>query len=179
MTSTLHVHRMRSPIGTLILASRDGALCALEYEELEAQLRASLRARFGAGVAPAEGGDVDGLGARIRAYLEGDLQALRAIPAAPGGTPFQREVWAALREIPPGETTTYGGLAARLGRPAASRAVGLACARNPVAIVVPCHRVVGASGALTGYAGGLQRKRWLLAHEARALRVSALAASRS
>lgn len=84
---------------------------------------------------------------------------------APIGTAFQRTVWAALREIPYGSTESYGGLAARIGQPTASRAVGLANGRNPIAIVVPCHRVIGASGMLTGYAGGLDRKRWLLDHE--------------
>ncbi|MBK8447280.1 MAG: methylated-DNA--[protein]-cysteine S-methyltransferase [Micropruina sp.] len=84
---------------------------------------------------------------------------------APTGTAFQRTVWAALREIPYGRTESYGALAARIGQPTASRAVGLANGRNPIAIVVPCHRVIGASGTLTGYAGGLDRKRWLLDHE--------------
>ena len=83
----------------------------------------------------------------------------------PRGTDFQRRVWAALREIPYGATWTYGRLAAHLGAPGAARAVGLANGRNPLTIVVPCHRVVGASGALTGYAGGFDRKAWLLAHE--------------
>ncbi len=83
------------------------------------------------------------------------------------GSPFQRRVWQALLEIPYGATTTYGELALRLGKPGAARAVGLANGRNPFAIVVPCHRVVGARGALTGYGGGLERKRWLLDHERR------------
>jgi len=87
------------------------------------------------------------------------------VPVRAGGTPFQRVVWAALREIPPGRTTSYGQLAARLGRPGASRAVGLANGANPVAIAVPCHRVIGADGTLTGYGGGIERKRWLLEHE--------------
>ena len=83
-----------------------------------------------------------------------------------GGTEFQRRVWRALRDIPHGQTVSYGELARRLGQPAAVRAVGLANGRNPLSIVVPCHRVVGANGALTGYGGGIERKRWLLAHEA-------------
>ncbi len=85
---------------------------------------------------------------------------------APEGTPFQKQVWKALADVPFGETTTYGALAARLGKPpGASRAVGAANGANPLAIVVPCHRVIGADGSLTGYAGGLERKRWLLEHE--------------
>ena len=81
------------------------------------------------------------------------------------GTPFQRRVWAALRDIPYGETVSYGELAAALGRPTASRAVGLANGKNPISIIVPCHRVVGADGSMTGYGGGLERKRWLLSFE--------------
>ncbi len=103
--------------------------------------------------------------AQLDAYFAGDLRAFD-VPLAVAGTPFQRAVWAALCEVPYGTTTTYGALAARLGRPAAARAVGAANGRNPISILVPCHRVVGASGALTGYAGGVERKRWLLAHEA-------------
>jgi methylated-DNA-[protein]-cysteine S-methyltransferase len=87
------------------------------------------------------------------------------LPVETGGTPFQREVWHALREIPCGTTTSYGKLAELIGRPAAMRAVGLANGANPVAVVVPCHRVIGANGSLTGYGGGIERKRWLLDHE--------------
>lgn len=98
-------------------------------------------------------------------YWAGDRTAFE-LPLDPVGTPFQQRVWAALREIPHGETRTYGWIAARIGQPTAVRAVGLANGRNPLSIVVPCHRVVGASGALTGYAGGIDRKRFLLEHEA-------------
>jgi methylated-DNA-[protein]-cysteine S-methyltransferase len=90
------------------------------------------------------------------------------LPLAPAGTPFQQRVWQALRAIPYGRTESYGALAARLGQPGAGRAVGLANGQNPIAIVIPCHRVIGAGGALTGYGGGLERKRWLLALEASA-----------
>ncbi len=89
----------------------------------------------------------------------------RLAAGAAGGTDFQRRVWAALREIPSGTTRTYGDIAAELGEPGAARAVGLANGANPVAIVVPCHRVIGSAGALTGFGGGLERKRWLLEHE--------------
>jgi methylated-DNA-[protein]-cysteine S-methyltransferase len=89
------------------------------------------------------------------------------LDVAPCGSPFQLDVWTALREIPFGETVTYGELARRMGRPGSARAIGSAVGRNPVGIVIPCHRVVGAGGALTGYAGGLDRKRWLLDHERR------------
>src|SRR5205085_9923425 len=103
---------------------------------------------------------------QLREFFAGERTAFE-LPLRPAGTPFQRAVWDALLEVPYGETTGYGALAQRLGRPGAARAVGLANARNPLAIVVPCHRVVGASGALTGYAGGLERKRFLLELEAR------------
>ncbi|HEY9378976.1 MAG TPA: methylated-DNA--[protein]-cysteine S-methyltransferase [Jiangellaceae bacterium] len=89
------------------------------------------------------------------------------LPLRPAGTPFQHEVWAALQTIPYGEVRSYGEIAAQIGRPGASRAVGLANGRNPIAVIVPCHRVIGASGSLTGYGGGLPRKRLLLDLEAR------------
>ncbi len=101
---------------------------------------------------------------QLEAYFSGELTRFH-IPLAAHGTEFQRRVWDALREIPYGETTSYGTLAESIGRPDACRAVGLANGRNPISIVVPCHRVIGASGALTGYGGGIERKRWLLAHE--------------
>jgi methylated-DNA-[protein]-cysteine S-methyltransferase len=98
---------------------------------------------------------------QLAAYFAGQLTRF-SLPLSPRGTEFQRQVWAALQEIPYGQTVTYGQLAADLGRPAASRAVGLANGRNPVSIVVPCHRVIGSDGSLTGYGGGLDRKRYLL-----------------
>lgn len=101
----------------------------------------------------------------LEAYFQGDLGALEAIEVAPEGTPFQRRVWEALRAIRVGTTSTYGELARAIGSPTASRAVGAANRENPVWIVIPCHRVIGASGQLTGYAGGLEVKRWLLQHE--------------
>ena len=102
--------------------------------------------------------------AQLADYFAGRRLAFE-VPLAPVGTAFQRKVWLALREIPYGRTTTYGEIAAGLGRPTASRAVGLANGRNPLAVIVPCHRVIGANGALTGFGGGLSRKRWLLEHE--------------
>lgn len=101
----------------------------------------------------------------LKAYFAGELAAIEGIRVATGGTDFQRSVWMALRKIPLGETISYGALASRLKCPRSARAVGLANGANPVGIVVPCHRVIGADGSLTGYGGGLQRKRWLLEHE--------------
>jgi methylated-DNA-[protein]-cysteine S-methyltransferase len=105
----------------------------------------------------------------LDAYFRGEVHAVDAIDVDPDGTSFQRRVWAALRTIPVGETTSYGAIARALGMPTASRAVGAANGANPIWIVVPCHRVIGASGALTGYAGGLDVKRRLLAHEREAV----------
>ncbi|MBC53507.1 MAG: cysteine methyltransferase [Gammaproteobacteria bacterium] len=103
---------------------------------------------------------------QLAAYFAGELQHFD-VPLAGIGTQFQQRVWQALCEIPYGVTESYGALAARIGKPSASRAVGMANGRNPIGIIVPCHRVLGASGALTGYGGGLERKQWLLAHERR------------
>jgi methylated-DNA-[protein]-cysteine S-methyltransferase len=146
---------LSTPLGLLSLALEGGKVRA-------ARFLASARGR---GPGEASGEVEAGLAARLRAYFEGRPRALDGAPVEPEGTPFQQEVWAALRRIPPGEVRTYGELARELGRPGAARAVGGACARNPVALLVPCHRAVGAGGGLTGYAYGLERKRWLLAHE--------------
>jgi methylated-DNA-[protein]-cysteine S-methyltransferase len=161
----LLVDSLISPIGPVTLASDERALVALDFGGPDEGVLARLRARFGADVTVREAADPQGFTSRLRAYLAGELDALAAVPVDGGGTAFQRRVWAALREIPAGETASYSALAARLGAPGASRAVGLANGRNPIAIAVPCHRVIGADGSLTGYAGGLERKRWLLAHE--------------
>ncbi|MCB9763325.1 MAG: methylated-DNA--[protein]-cysteine S-methyltransferase [Alphaproteobacteria bacterium] len=110
-------------------------------------------------------GDPHGVIAALDAYFGGALDALEDLPVDPQGTDFQQRVWAALRGVRPGRTTSYGALAAALGSPGASRAVGAANGANRVALIIPCHRVVGADGSLTGYAGGVWRKRWLLEHE--------------
>jgi methylated-DNA-[protein]-cysteine S-methyltransferase len=109
--------------------------------------------------------DPGGLTSALRAYFGGELAAIDELPVVLDGTPFQETVWRALRRIPCGETRSYGELARAIGKPAAVRAVGLANGSNPIGVVVPCHRVIGTDGSLTGYGGGLHRKRWLLAHE--------------
>ena len=150
-----------APIGTLLLTADSAGLTGVYFEPH----------RWGPSateVAEWRRGDVDRVLARTRvqlaAYLAGELTTFD-LPLAPRGTPFQERVWRALREIPFGTTVTYGELARRLGDPRATRAVGAANGRNPLSIVVPCHRVVGAAGTLTGFGGGIARKRWLLAHE--------------
>jgi methylated-DNA-[protein]-cysteine S-methyltransferase len=153
-----------SAIGVLVVVVRDGRLCALDYEDCRRRMLASLESRYGV-IELRRSADPFGVSAKVRAYLEGDLVALDAIPVETGGTPFQQRMWAALRRISPGTTVSYAELAVELGRPSGARAVGATNGRNPIAIVVPCHRVVGTDGSLTGYAGGLWRKRWLLTHE--------------
>lgn len=161
----LQLDRFASPIGIILLVGdEEGALRALDFEDYEQRMQTLLRRHYGAielrdGAAPNEARRA------LDAYFGGDIEALGTVRVATGGSPFQREVWAALRTIPAGATTSYGELATKLGRSGSSRAVGLANGSNPVAIVVPCHRVIGANGALTGYGGGLSRKRWLLDHE--------------
>ncbi len=162
----LTLETVDSALGTILVVSDGRALRAVDFADCEARMMALLKARD---PAPRlrDGGGTSAFCDAIRGYLAGEFAALDPLPAEPGGTAFQRRVWTELRRIPAGATTTYGALAARLGAPTASRAVGRANALNPIAIVVPCHRVIGAGGALTGYAGGVERKRWLLAHEGR------------
>src|SRR5262252_8347163 len=169
----LYADRLESTLGTLLLIhDREGHVRALKFQGFESRMRRLLRLHYGA-----EGNDFAiedrAASAPIRRaisdYFLGDLCAINSIPVTTGGTSFQREVWAALRMIPAGTTLSYGALARQLGRPKSVRAVGLANAANPVAIVVPCHRVIGSDGSLTGYGGGISRIRWLLVHEGVAL----------
>jgi methylated-DNA-[protein]-cysteine S-methyltransferase len=160
----------RSPVGPLELFALAGRLCALDLPGSTHPVRPRLLSRFKT-VEPHSQSDPAGAVSALEAYFGGDLAALDGIPTDPGGTGFERRVWTALRAIPVGTTVTYGELAARLGMIGAARAVGSANARNPVAIVVPCHRVIAAGGGLGGYAGGLKMKRWLLEHEAGRLAV--------
>jgi methylated-DNA-[protein]-cysteine S-methyltransferase len=164
MKETLWTSTHESPIGTLRSAVRsDGALVALGFEDSWSPLFARVAVRF-ADPRVASGVPVH-VAEAIEAYFGGDVTALDALPADPAGTEFQRRVWAALRTIPAGETRSYAAVASAVGAPRAVRAVGAANGANPVAIAIPCHRVIASDGALHGYAGGLERKRWLLAHE--------------
>ncbi|AWM86526.1 methylated-DNA--[protein]-cysteine S-methyltransferase [Microvirga sp. 17 mud 1-3] len=161
----LVVSQIETPLGDALVAvdERD-VLRALFFADFEERMLRSLRSQYGA--LPLEAGQVPApVGRAISAYFESDQAALSGLAWATGGTPFQRTVWRALADIPFGATVSYSALAARLGMPKAVRAVGLANGANPISVVVPCHRVIGANGALTGYGGGLHRKRWLLAHE--------------
>lgn len=155
-----------SPVGRLAIVADDtGALRVLAFvDRLE-------RPEHAAAAAARPVANPFGLTDRLRAYFAGELAAIDSLRVVLDGTEFQNRVWNALREIPCGDTWSYGDLARRIGKPSAVRAVGLANGANPIAIVVPCHRVIGSNGTLTGYGGGLDRKRWLLAHESRALRL--------
>lgn len=159
--------RLETPIGTmLVVTDAEARLRALEWQDHEARMRRLLRLHYGKdGFVLAEGRTPRAVRSALTAYFQGDLPAIERLSVATAGTPFQREVWAALRTILVGETLSYGALAAKIARPAAVRAVGLANGANPIGIVVPCHRVIGKDASLTGYAGGVERKRWLLTHE--------------
>ncbi len=162
----LILSRYAAPVGDILLVTdSDGLLRALDFADYEERMRRLLARHYGR-FELTEAAPPAGVAAALDRYFAGDLAALDAVPVATGGTDFQRQVWAALRTIPAGTTTGYGALAARLGKPGAARAVGLANGANPIGIIVPCHRVIGANGTLTGYAGGVARKKWLLDHEA-------------
>jgi methylated-DNA-[protein]-cysteine S-methyltransferase len=164
----MFIDHIDTPVGRLALVVDDtGHLRAVGFTEGHARMDRQVSAR---GAALAARTNPGGLTAPLRAYFKGDLAAIDGLPVTLDGTDFQRRVWTALLDIPCGETCSYGDLAARIGNPKAVRAVGLANGANPVGIVVPCHRVIGADGSLTGYGAGVERKRWLLEHE-RAARV--------
>lgn len=165
---TLQVDRLQTPIGELlIVADRTGKLCTIDWTDHEARMRQLLDRYYGKGGYTLQPGrDPGGLTSAMCAYFKGDVSAIDRLPVdESAGTPFQQSVWRALRKIKSGQTISYGELARRIGRPKAVRAVGLANGQNPIGIVVPCHRVIGSNGTLTGYGGGLPRKKWLLEHE--------------
>ena len=161
--------RLATPIGPLLIVTDDAQrLRGIEWEDHRPRLDKLLRRYYGAeGFALQEAMRHAPARRALQAYFEGELEAVAALATAKAGTDFQRLVWTGLRRIAAGQTLSYGGLAATLGRPTAARAVGLANGANPIPIVVPCHRVIGANNALTGFGSGLPRKRWLLDHEAR------------
>jgi len=164
---TFFVSEMTTPLGPAILvADTEGALRLHVWEDCTAGWRREFQRRHG-DAEFLEQRDPFGHVAALERYFDGEITALDAIPVAFTGTPFQQKVWEALRTIAAGTTLSYGALATRIGEPKAVRAVGLANGRNPIGVVVPCHRVIGSDGSLTGYGGGLPRKRWLLEHEAR------------
>ena len=165
LPETFSLDRLDTPIGVaLLISDNDGVLRALDWEDYAPRMKELLRLHYGAVVlkdkrAPKE------LRAALSGYFNGDLDRLRQIKWRVAGTLFQQKVWKALPTIPAGTTMSYGALAAQIGLPKAIRAVGHANGSNPISVVVPCHRLIGANGSLIKYGGGLARKRWLLQHE--------------
>ena len=165
---SLRVGRLRTPIGEMVIAEDyEGNLRAVDWTDYETRMLTLLRLHYGNNRFRLDPRSEHTEAIRtLDRYFEGDLAAIDSLPVKTAGTLFQRQVWCALRSIPRGTTTTYAKLAQQIGRPQSSRAVGLANGSNPVGVVLPCHRVIGTNGSLTGYGGGIERKLWLLKHEA-------------
>jgi methylated-DNA-[protein]-cysteine S-methyltransferase len=172
----LFIDRIETPIGELLLvADNAGNVRAIDWADYESRMLRLLRLHYGKDgfrLEPAH--NPHGLRTRVDRYFAGEIDQIDEIPVQTAGTVFQRSVWNELRKIPCGATVSYRTLAERIARPKAVRAVGLANGANPIGIVVPCHRVIGANGSLTGYGGGLQRKQWLLDHECQSFSIHRL-----
>ncbi len=160
----LFVDSIPFALGHILVVSNGESLYAVDFSDYEARMMRLLEQRFGQ-VELIPTSNPQSICDALHSYLSGNFFSLDNIPLSLGGTPFQQQVWLALRTIPVGQVWTYGQLAHAIGRPTAYRAVGMTNSLNPISIVLPCHRVIGANGKLTGYAGGLERKRWLLQHE--------------
>ena len=160
----IELSRLESPLGTIVLTVCEQGLCALEFAESEQGMLNRLQRAHPDAVFE-DGPRAKQTARQVKDYFDGSLDALTSLRVAPSGTPFQKQVWAALREVPVGATSSYAKIAKTIGNPKAVRAVGAANSKNPIALVVPCHRVIAADGKLHGYAGGLWRKQWLLEHE--------------
>jgi methylated-DNA-[protein]-cysteine S-methyltransferase len=168
---TFRVDRFETPVGdALLVTDEQGRLRALDWNDHQDRLERLLRRYYGKSASLVPGRAPDRVRKPLEAYFKGDLAQIDGIECSTAGTAFQRSVWAALRTIPAGTTLSYGALAVQVGSPKAVRAVGLANGANPVGLVVPCHRVIGSDGSLTGYGGGIERKRWLLMHEGASFR---------
>jgi methylated-DNA-[protein]-cysteine S-methyltransferase len=177
---TFALSRLETPIGVALIATDDqGRLRVLDWEDHIERMQRGLdriyRASGGVRLDESQAAAWP-VRDRLKAFFAGDLAAIDAIPVESAGTPFQRKVWATLRKIRAGKTWTYTELAARSGRPEAVRAAGAANGLNPISVVVPCHRVIGMDGSLTGYGGGIHRKEWLLQHEGAAFKAQKSAA---
>jgi methylated-DNA-[protein]-cysteine S-methyltransferase len=155
---------LKSPVGPLTVAACGRRVCLVHFGSNSDYIRTSLM-KWYPGVKVEKADDPGGARKVLERYFDGDLDSLDEIEVELHGTPFQQGVWNALRSVTAGTTISYAQLAMRVGSPAAVRAVGAANGANPVAIVLPCHRIIGSNGSLTGYGGGLDRKRWLLHHE--------------
>lgn len=162
---TFNVDRLKTPIGTALLVTDDGGvLRALDWDDYEGRMCELLRLHYDV-VTLQDGRAPAAMRKALGDYFKGDLDRLADVEWRVAGTPFQQKVWHALPKIRPGTTMSYGALAAKLKSPNAMRAVGHANGSNPISVVVPCHRLIGADGSLVKYGGGLERKRWLLRHE--------------
>lgn len=167
------LQHLGTPIGVMLVVSdRDDRLRAVDWHDYEARMRRLLSVHYGDSFRLHPSPSPNAISDAIEAYFAGHIEAIEQIAVRTEGTPFQCQVWKALRMIRAGTTVSYGELARRIGRPTAVRAVGLANGANPIGVVVPCHRVIGANGKLTGYGGGLKRKRWLLGHEGVEIRLT-------
>jgi methylated-DNA-[protein]-cysteine S-methyltransferase len=162
--------RFETPVGPMQALATDRALCALEFSRAGrlSRLDARLARWFGTpDIVEGSNHVIDAVRTWLDEYFAGRSADASGVRLDMRGAPFEGLVWTALLKIPPGTTTSYGAIANAIGSPGAARAVGMANGANPIAIIVPCHRVIGSNGALTGYGGGLDRKTWLLAHERR------------
>jgi methylated-DNA-[protein]-cysteine S-methyltransferase len=166
--------QFETPIGEMVIAAdHNGNLRAVDWADHMDRMLNLLKRHYGKnGFTLESGHNPGGLTETMKSYFAGELSSIDAVPTQTAGTSFQRAVWRSLREIPCGLTISYSELAMRIGRPKAVRAVGLANGANPIGVVVPCHRVIGSDGSLTGYGGGIERKRWLLDHECKAAHAS-------
>ena len=162
----LYCGRFDTPIGLgIAVFDAQDRLRALDWEDHESRMLELIRRYYGVETHLEERSLPQAIHGRLKAYFDGEIGALGQIECSLPGTPFQRKVWSALRGIPGGSTRSYAAMAAHIGRGAAVRAVGAANGANPISVVIPCHRLVGSDGSLTGYGGGIDRKRWLLKHE--------------
>ena len=158
------IRQFESAIGPLTIAARDGRVCLLHFGPDDERVRRWL-ARWYPAQAVEDHQDPAGAVSVLSRYFDGDVNAIDAIPVEMNGTPFQQRVWTALRGVHAGRTASYAEIARGIGASSAIRAVGTANGANPIAVIVPCHRIIGSNGSLTGYGGGLERKQWLLRHE--------------
>ena len=168
---TLDYTVLESPLGPLTVFAGGGRLMGVEFGDNRADFEDQMVRRLRRAGVVKHHNDPAGAVSALRSYFAGDLHALDRLIVDPVGTPFQLRVWNALRSVPAGRTASYTDIATAIGAPTATRAVGAANGANPIAIVVPCHRIIGAGGSLVGYGGGLERKRWLLQHEGVLLRM--------
>ena len=173
----VHTRELDTPIGTLTVAGRDGRVCLVHFGAADDHVSRWIRKWY-----PEEAverhDDPGGAIASLEAYFAGELDALDSIAVEMKGTPFQLRTWTALRSVPAGQTATYAQIARMIEAPSAVRAVGAANGANPIAVIVPCHRIIGSNGSLTGYGGGLERKQWLIRHEQRQGQLVELATAR-